>query len=200
MTTDNTTRSPYFLALDVLEDEASYEQLQEYQATTTPQLYLNNTKMARVMKRKRYEFNELITVGIGGQLKDTEGNQRAGQVAFAIYPPQEAGTEPRELDGDDFHIYDIVSTLVLAGNNFLTASMIDRAMNGVTGTKQVSETRQREIRERLGPDPRLGPHGPALRRRRPTRAAHLRRARPGLPDPHVLHARPPVVRRNRRGR
>ena len=149
MTTDNTTQSPYFLALDVLEDEASYERLQEYQATTTPQLYLNNTKMARVMKRERYEFNELITVGIGGQLKDTEGNQRAGQVAFAIYPPQEAGTEPRELDGDDFHIYDIVSTLVLAGNNFLTASMIDRAMNGVTGTKQVSETRQREIRERL---------------------------------------------------
>lgn len=120
--------------------EADVENLASYKTIQTDKYYMNKTKIMNVLKKRNYLFGDEISVS----LKSKKG-EKTPAVKFTLSNPLNENLID-ELDGN---IYDAISTLVSAGNMFLSIDQIYRELNGFTGSQKASKAQRDELQRRM---------------------------------------------------
>lgn len=131
--TDKQTTPFELFEQDDVKNIASFEAIQ------TDKYYMNTTKIMNVLKRQNYLFGDEISVS----LKSKGAN--IPTATFTLSNPLNENL----IDQLDANIYDAISTLVSAGNMFLSIDQIYRELNGFTGSQKASKATRDELQRRM---------------------------------------------------
>lgn len=121
-----------------LEDDI--KNLDNYEAVSTDKYYMNTTKVMNILKKQNYLFDSEISVS----LRSKKG-ENTPTATFTLSNPQDEAL----IDQWDGNIYDAISTLVSAGNEFLSIDQIYRELNGFTGSQKASKATRDELNRRM---------------------------------------------------